>query len=362
MILARAPLRISFAGGGTDIPQFYKTHESGAVVATSITRYVYVTVNDKFDWKVSVRYRNHEAVNRVEDLKHVLIRETLLDYGIRENIEIVVSSDVPARGSGLGASSALTVALCAALDRFVGSNPEKTTAWNPETIEGKKYLAERASDIEINKVSSPIGKQDHYASAIGGFNYLKFNSNDSVEIHRFDETDFIRQVEAQSMLFYLNCEHMYVKKGYVLPDRAFVPRILSEQITSMPKMIGSYVLQRDNAMRLRENMDYEVIERFMDHVNENWRIKKSLHADISNHKIEKFMARAIRAGASAAKVCGAGGGGFGYLLVQPDMQESVRMELGKEFQELHFGFDWEGVKILYDGYGNRAVRQTVESL
>ena len=112
MIISRSPLRISFAGGGTDIPSIYKSCDGGICVSTSINRYVYVTVNKKFDGKVSVRYRIHENVDHVQQLKHPLIREILLNYKIYEGIEIVIISEVPARGSGLGASSALAVALC----------------------------------------------------------------------------------------------------------------------------------------------------------------------------------------------------------------------------------------------------------
>src|SRR3990167_2682378 len=122
MIITRSPLRISFAGGGTDIPAFYKSYGPGIVVSTSINKHVYVSACRKFDKKVSVRYRQHEMKEKVKDLNHVLIRNTLLHYGIEDNIELVISSDVPAKGSGLGASSAMIVALCLALEKMTGKS------------------------------------------------------------------------------------------------------------------------------------------------------------------------------------------------------------------------------------------------
>ncbi len=347
MIITRSPLRISFAGGGTDLPGFYKPYGPGAVVSTSIDRYVYVSVNEKFDKRVSLRYRVHEHVDRVVDLKHALVREILLAYGVEDNIEIVIASEVPAQGSGLGASSALGVALCLALEHFTGRTLDKNDmriASRSVSAHGhekgwKVFLAETAASIEIEKVGSPIGKQDHYASALGGMNYMEFRE-EGATFQAFEPNAFMRELEEQSMLFYLNLEHDY-KGG------SFVQKILKDQNSEIEAKKAIYVLQRDNAQRLREHIDYQVIERFMDHVNENWRLKKSLHPEISNPTIDLFMERAFKAGASAGKVCGAGGGGFVYLMVQPDMQKIVRKELGDEFQELKFKFDNKGVQIIF---------------
>lgn len=330
MIIVRSPLRISFAGGGTDLPAFYEKYGPGVVVSTSITKYLYVTLNKKFDDKVSVRYRVHEVEDCVEDIKHSLIREVLLAYDIHSGIEMVVMSDVPARGSGLGASSALACALVAALEVMkTGSLPDKG------------LIAEMASKIEIYKVGSPIGKQDHYSSAYGGVSRFIFNADGSVQRDSFgSQSDFIPELESQSMLFYLNKEHEY-KGG------SFVQKILKDQVSEIDSRKKSYELHRDNAERLWEHMAYEVIERFMDHVNENWRIKRGLHSDISNDEIDKLIQRAYSSGATAAKVCGAGGGGFVYLMVPPSMQENVRKELS-EYQELRFRFDTKGTEIIFD--------------
>mgnify|MGYP001587946127 CR=1 FL=1 len=341
MIITRSPLRISFAGGGTDIPQFYGKHDFGAVVSTSINRYVYITLNEKFDGKVSVRYRVHENVDHVSQLKHPLIKQCLLHYGIETGVEVVIISEVPARGSGLGASSALASALCLALDIYTGNGTMAVEKGTKVTIlKNRIKVAEIASNIEIKGCGSPIGKQDHYASAVGGFNLLRFNADESVEIKPIHiDDDFYKEIEDQSMLFYLDIEHEY-------SGGSFVQKILREQISTIEENIRVHILQRDNAIRMMEHMEYQVIERFMDHINENWRLKKMMHGDISNNVIDGIIQKAYSAGATCAKVCGAGGGGFLYLMVPPSMQEDVRKAMGG-LHELHFKFDKKGVECLY---------------
>lgn len=336
MIITRAPLRISFAGGGTDQPSFYRKFGTGIVVSTSINRYVYVTMNEKFDGKVSVRYRVHEIADYSNQIKHLLIREILRHYGVENGVEIVITSEVPARGSGLGASSAMAVALCVALERYTNDN-----YGNGLSLDQRKNLAEVAAKIEMEKVCSPIGKQDHYASAIGGFNCFCFNADDTVDLVNFNRDEFIEEIERQSMLFYLDIEHAY--EG----GRSFVQKILKEQVEEMESKSSLYGLQRDNAAQLRDHMEYAVIERFQDHVNENWRLKRSTHRDISSHRIDRIISMAYEAGAVAAKVCGAGGGGFLYLVVPTSMQDGVRGAMS-DFDELKFGFDSKGVQIIFE--------------
>lgn len=347
MIITRSPLRVSFAGGGTDIPAFYRKYGPGVVVSTSINRYVYVTVNQKFDGKVSVRYRVHEMVDHVSELKHPLIRECLLHYGIKNGIEIVISSEVPARGSGLGASSALANALCLALSRYIGEPLEYSVT------NAKNHIAARSAHIEIDRCHSPIGKQDHFASSFGGLNLIKFNADDTVEVTPYPQDDFYREIESQSMLFYLDIEHEYHAGE---SGRSFVQKILKDQVAEVDEKAKIHILQRDNALRLWEHMEYAVPERFIDHINENWRLKRTIHPDISNSKIDAIVDRAYAAGATAAKVCGAGGGGFLYLMVPPSMQGDVRKALS-ELHELKFGFDANGTQCIFEEKENYAIRK-----
>lgn len=347
MIITRSPLRVSFAGGGTDIPAFYVKHGPGCVVSTSINRYMYVTLNQKFDGKVSVRYRVHEMADSVREINHPLIRETLLHYGVTEGVEIVIASEVPARGSGLGASSAMAVALCLALERFTGVMPENNIDYSESEDrfafkkEYKRSLAETASMIEIHKCGSPIGKQDHYASSFGGLNYFEFNSDESVRTESYVRNEFVDELESQSMLFYMNIEHEYHEHG-----GSFVHKILKDQVEQVDEKASIHRLNRDNAVQLWDHMNYAVMERFQDHVNENWRLKRRIHPSISGSEIDRIVESAYSSGATAAKVCGAGGGGFLYLIVPPSMQADVRKAM-VGLPELSFRFDRHGASVIF---------------
>ncbi len=329
------------------MPEFYKNYGPGVVVSTAINRFVYVTLNEKFDGKVSVRYSAHENVDKVFELRHALIREALLDYGVKDGVEVVIASEVPARGSGLGASSAMLVALCLALEHYQG----RGRGVSADGIE-RSQLAERAARIEIEKAGSPIGKQDHYAAAWGGLKKYLFrqNSDGCAEVTPFDEEDFIKEIEGQSMLFYLNMEHDY-------KDNHVISWILKDQLAQVHEKRKSHELQRDNAVNLWENMRYEVPERFIDHVNENWRIKRGLHEKITNTVIDRCVQRAYAAGATAAKVCGAGGGGFIYFMVPPAMQGTVREALS-DLSELRFGFCKTGAELVFEDKRHYVVAPT----
>ena len=168
MIVTRAPLRVSFMGGGTDLPAFYR-QEEGCVLSTSIQRYVYICLNKKFDDSIRVSYSQNEFCNSVDEIKHDLVRESLRFMGVEKGVEITSVSDIPSNGSGMGSSSAFTVALLTALAEYT------KRGWT------KEWLASTACDIEINCCGKPIGKQDQYASAIGGMNFIRFKPNESVE-------------------------------------------------------------------------------------------------------------------------------------------------------------------------------------
>jgi D-glycero-alpha-D-manno-heptose-7-phosphate kinase len=167
MIISRTPLRISFAGGGSDLPAFY-SKETGAVLSTSIDKYIYITVNKKFDRKIRASYSVTEIVDKVEDLRHELIRESLNLVNPPHGIEITSISDIPSQGTGLGSSSTYTVGLLNALYAYIGQQA------------GAEHLAQEACFIEIERCGKPIGKQDQYIAAYGGLQFIQFNSDESV--------------------------------------------------------------------------------------------------------------------------------------------------------------------------------------
>ena len=162
MIISRTPLRMSFVGGGSDLPVFYRKF-GGAVVSTAINQFVYITVNRKFDEKIRVSYSKTEEAKSVERIKHPLVREGMKMLGIDGGVEITSIADIPARGSGLGSSSSFTVGMLQALHAFSGRHA------------GAEQLAREACEIEIGRCGEPIGKQDQYAAAYGGLNFIQFN-------------------------------------------------------------------------------------------------------------------------------------------------------------------------------------------
>src|ERR1043165_9190440 len=168
MIISRTPLRASFVGGGTDMAAFYR-HHGGAVISTTIDRYVYVTVNRKFDDRLRVSYSRTEEVSAPHELSHPIVRAVLERLGIHGGIEITSVADIPAHGTGLGSSSAFCVGLLNALHAYCGR------------YVGRHELAAEAAAVEIDMLKEPIGKQDQYASALGGLNYISFNPDDTVE-------------------------------------------------------------------------------------------------------------------------------------------------------------------------------------
>ena len=168
MIITRTPLRISFAGGGTDLPSFYREYGGGAVTSAAIDRFVHVLVNDKFDRSIRVAYSRTENVERVEDLQHGLVREAMRLTGVTEALEIHTIADIPGEGTGLGSSSTVTVGLLNALHAYRG------------VLKDPGQLAEEACQVEIDRLKGTLGKQDQYIAAFGGVQHFEFRSDDSV--------------------------------------------------------------------------------------------------------------------------------------------------------------------------------------
>jgi len=190
MIISRTPLRMSFVGGGSDLPVFYRRH-GGAVVSTAIDQFVYITVNKKFDDRIRVSYSKTEEARTVERVKHPLVREAMKVVGINGGIEITSIADIPARGSGLGSSSSFTVGLLHSLHAYA------------ERHASAEQLAREACEIEIERCVEPIGKQDQYAAAYGGFNFIQFHPDDSVTVEPIlCRRDTIQKVQARLVVFY----------------------------------------------------------------------------------------------------------------------------------------------------------------
>jgi len=320
MIITKTPLRISFTGGGTDLPDYYLKN-GGAVVSSGINKYIYITVNKKFDNKIRVSYSKTEIVNEVCELHHELARECLKLVGIKGGIEITSISDIPS-GTGLGSSSAFTVGLLNALYTYAGYRPSA------------KELAEQACEIEINILKHPIGKQDQYAAAYGGTNYFVFNADGTVirkKIYLDDSS--ARRMRQKLVLLYTGI-------------RRSADGVLNEQKRNTDAKLDTLKFMKTQA----EDMYTELIangfnESFGKFLHEGWLKKQSLASGISNSAINEFYEKALDAGAVGGKLLGAGGGGF--LLFYCDEQYQDALEQAVGLRRLDFHVSPNGSRVVF---------------
>jgi len=323
MIITRTPFRISFVGGGTDLPEFYRL-EPGAVVSTAINKYMYVAVNQRFTDAIRVSYYTKtEIVDSVDEIRHPLVREALKLVGITKGIEIASIADVHA-GAGLGSSGSFTVGLLNALYAYKG------------VLKSAEALAREACHIEIDTLGEPIGKQDQYIAAYGGFRYLQFNPDETVSTEPIIWSKENEHELAQNLLLFYTGE---VREA---------SSILGEQKenTQRGKKMDSLKKLRDMAFALKEQLNNNASPHVLaEFLHQGWILKKQLASGISNDKIDRYYEEALGAGALGGKVSGAGGGGFLLLYCPKEKQPELRESLA--LRELEFSFEPEGSKIIY---------------
>lgn len=323
MIISKTPLRVSFAGGGSDLKAYYQ-HGHGTVVSTAIDKFVYIAVNKRFSDQIRIGYSKVEWVDRVEQIEHNLVREALKMVNITKGIEIVYMSDMlPAHeGSGLGASSSIIVGTLNALYAFKGIHV------SPER------LAREACQIEIDILGQPIGKQDQYAAAYGGFNYIQFNADEKVLV---EPVVFKKKVKKRLndklLMFYTN---MNAQSDTILTEQK---RKTKDNLYKLDKMVQ---LARDLRGALRKNS----LKNFGKILHKGWFYKKKLASKISNPSIDKYYQKARIAGAMGGKILGSGGGGFLLLYCPKKHQGRVRKAL-KNLKETSFNFEPQGSRIVY---------------
>jgi D-glycero-alpha-D-manno-heptose-7-phosphate kinase len=323
MIISRTPLRVSFAGGGSDLEEYYKTGY-GAVVSTAIDKYIYITVNKKFDDMIRVSYSKTELVHNVNDLEHNVIRESLKLLEINKKIEVVYMGDIPlgSAGVGLGSSSSLAVGVLNALYAFKGLH-----------VSAEKLAAD-ACKIEIEILGHPIGKQDQYISAFGGFNYIQFNKDGTVFVDPIicnNETKIL--LHNKLMLFYT---------GIVRVSSS----ILTEQKNKTSMNLSYLDKMVDLAKDLRDHLVHNKIDEIGSILHEGWLLKKKLANGITTPQIDEYYEKARKAGASGGKILGAGAGGFLLLYCDEKYQPKVR-EVLSDLKESPFKFEPQGSKIIY---------------
>jgi len=323
MIITKTPLRVSFCGGGSDIAAFYREH-GGCVLSTSINKYMFIMIHPYFhEGSTVLKYSKTETVKNIKDIEHRIFNCVLNKYEL-SGVEITSMADIPA-GTGLGSSSAFTVGLLNTVNAYRGK------------LMSKPDLAELASEIEIEYLKSPIGKQDQYASAMGGLNFIRFNQNDSVTVSPILIKKKITDELQNNLLMFYTGEVRNANE------------ILTEQTANSIKADNIKTLKQ--ICRLAENMKDELekenISVFGEILNESWQLKKSLAGGITSGTLDDIYETAINNGAKGGKLLGAGGAGFFLFYCEQENQDKLRQAL--KLKELPFAFENDGTSIIFIG-------------
>lgn len=324
MIISRTPLRVSFVGGGSDLPAFY-TQEPGAVVSTAINKYIYINVNKKFDHKIRASYSVTEIVDTLHELKHELIRESMQLVGTSSGLEITSISDVHSYGTGLGSSSTYTVGLLNALYAYLGRHV------------GAERLAQESCQIEIDICGKPIGKQDQYIAAYGGLQYIQFNPDGTVFTDPIlCKPETRRTLQSRLLMLYTGITRsadniLQEQKSNTQSDQS--KRTTLSQMTQM-------------ARDLRVALSNDDLDAFGEILHEAWLLKRGLASGISSGQIDDWYSRARQNGAAGGKILGAGGGGFLLVYAPPERHPDIIAAL-PELEPMPFRFEPQGSKIIF---------------
>ena len=323
MIVSKTPLRMSFVGGGSDLPAYYR-EEGGAVVSTSIDKYLYICINRKFDGRIRLSYTRTEEVDTPEQIQHPLVREALDIVGIGGGIEIASMADIPSRGSGLGSSSTYTVGLLNALYAYLGR------------YVSKESLARLACEIEIDRCKEPIGKQDQYAAAYGGLNLISFHADEAVSVDPvICQPKVFADLEASTLVLFT---------GRTRSASA----VLAQQSAAMRNGDRRALMRRMVALAF--DFKRELESGYLDSVgallDENWRLKAQMSEGVSDAQIDGWYAKGIAHGALGGKLLGAGNGGFMMFFAPPERHPGIVKAL-PELQPVKFHFDRNGAQIVF---------------
>jgi len=350
MLIVRSPVRISFAGGGTDLPSYYERF-GGAVLSTAINKHFYTVLEKRGDGKVQIISADLRTVETWQDIARMDIRGNALEiplavlkeFGCDVSVNLFLASEIPP-GTGLGSSASVCVNLTKMLAAY-------------SHISLSKYeLAERAFHIARNVLGRPVGKQDEYASAFGGLNFISFHPDGTTLVEPLNlEPDLIRELQSSLLLFFTGASHHSWT-------------ILQEQEESTRKTDSGTVEYLHEIRKLAEPMKAALLagelRQFGLLLHEGWEIKKRLSSKISNGQINEMYEAALRNGAVGGKITGAGGGGFLLLFCQQGYQQNVRESLvALGAREMGFEFDFQGAQVVandpfIDGDENGGMRWT----
>jgi D-glycero-alpha-D-manno-heptose-7-phosphate kinase len=326
LIISKTPLRISFAGGGTDLRSYYKNNKYGAVLNASINSYLYVSVKKQsilFGGEYRLNYSETEMVSDLNLIKNPIIRECIKFLDISEKLYISTIADAPA-STGLGSSSSFSVGLLNALYKFKRENVSA----------GR--LAEEAAYIECDILKRPMGKQDHYAAAYGGINYMRFYDDETVTVRPLNMTSKnLKKFSSSIAMFWTNITR---SSESVLKEQDEKNKSNENVLTNM----------KDQALELSNilsetNFSIKKVGKLM---NKGWGYKKTLASKVSNQSIDHWYSKALKSGAYGGKISGAGGGGFLTLISEPSKHSMLVDALEKEgLKKYHFGLDSSGTVV-----------------
>ena len=345
MLISKAPVRISFAGGGTDLPAYYNKY-GGAVLSATIDKYFYSLLDYSNNDMIEIESSDYQLYQKMHDIGDLSLNDPLMipkvilkHFKVKDRVHLFLKSDVPL-GSGLGLSGAVTTSLVKLISTF----KKKSLS--------KKEIAELASFIEIEVLKRPIGMQDQYASAFGGLNFITFNSN-AIDVEPLNiKQEHQEMLQKNLMLFFTG---MHRNSATILSAQKKATEKKTKQV------IDSLHKMKEIAFRMRDALVEGDMVGFGRLLHESWEYKKTISKNISNPLIDKYYRIAIKNGAVGGKITGAGGGGFLLILCEKKHQDKVRDALvGEGLQELKFEFEQEGTTLVLDNIGHFESKITPE--
>ena len=325
MIISRTPFRVSFIGGGSDIPNFYSKYK-GAVISTSIDKYIYIALHKTFDKKFHINYSTHEVCDKIKDIKHPIVRGLLKSFKTKIPIEISSMADIQSNGSGLGSSSSYTVGL---INLLLCSQKKN---FSKEQIARKAYLFER------NILKEGAGKQDQYAAAYGGFNLMEFFPDESVKVKKIECDEVKKKNFENSILVFYTGHSRSAYKNLLLLNKNL------EKKKNFSNAVDIVKLTFDFLKEVKSKFSIYELGRIID---ENWRIKKILLKNTSNDYIDHYYEIGKKNGALGGKILGAGNGGF-LMFVAPKNKHNRIIKSLNKLEHLKINFETKGSQIIFN--------------
>jgi D-glycero-alpha-D-manno-heptose-7-phosphate kinase len=314
---------MSYVGGGSDLPAFYR-EELGAVLSTSIDKYMYIALNKKFDGRIRISYTKTEDVDNRTQIEHPLVKEALNLLDIEGGLEIASMADIPSKGSGLGSSSAYTVGLLNALYAYKNQ------------FAPKEKLARQACEIEIDRCREPIGKQDQYAAAYGGLNLIRFHPDETVSVDPvICKPEILHRLEESTLVFFT---------GRTRSASAVLAQQSKDLAANDRKVLMRRMVQL--SFELKTELEAGSLDNFGEILDENWQLKTQMTAGISDSQIDNWYRAGMANGASGGKLLGAGNGGFMMFYAPPERHDQIRSKLS-DLEQVKFRFDRSGAQIVH---------------